>query len=77
MRREFHVSAFNFLTENKRSRNDKKSVLDGVTNEVAAVSLAENCRLVGLLCEVIQSVDLLRDAASTRVSFLFFVFLPH
>lgn len=51
--------------------------LDGVTNEVAAVSLAENCRLVGLLCEVIQSVDLLRDAASTRVSFLFFVFLPH
>lgn len=65
------VSACNFLTENKRSRNDKKSV------EVAAVSLAENCRkkrewLESRLCEVIQSVDLLRDVASARASCSFF-----
>lgn len=76
MRRELHVSACNFLTLNKRSRNDKKAStpLDGVKNEDAAVSLAENCRkkkewLASRLCEVIQSVDLL---ASTRASFSFF-----
>lgn len=76
MRRELHVSACNFLTLNKRSRNEKKAStpLDGVRNEDAAVSLAENCRkkkewLESRLCEVIQSVDLL---ASTRASFSFF-----